>query len=248
MKKVFSVCLWGDMPIYNIGAIKNADLCLKYYPDFEYWIYIHKKSVPQKTINDLKNKKNVKIIYKDDDINNSSPMSWRFESIDDPDVEIMVSRDIDTRILEREVVATNEWIKSGKTFHIMRDHPHHKGWPIYAGLFGTRKIKLLDSWKKKLDEKKFIKYRTSDQDFLKDYIYPLIKDKCIIHDNFFRKEKHCEYFTTKYNSNCDFVGMYVNPDESRSERYMKIIQEEVDKLKKKYILINIYILLNLVIL
>lgn len=233
MVNVFSACLWGNKEIYNIGAIKNADLCKKYYPNFEYWIYIHSQTVPQKTINELRKRNNVKIIFKDGDLNRCSPMSWRFESIDDSNVEIMLCRDIDTRILEREVVATKEWIESGKTFHIMRDHPSHQGWPIFAGLFSTRKIKSLVSWKKILNEKKFIKYRTSDQDFLKFYIYPLIKDDCLIHDNFGRLENNCQYFTTKYNDNCDFIGMYVNPDESRSERHMKIIKDKVNELKKK---------------
>ena len=50
---------------------------------------------------------------------------WRFETIDDPDVEINMSRDTDTRILLREKLAVDEWLASGKTFHIMRDHPHH---------------------------------------------------------------------------------------------------------------------------
>jgi len=158
-------------------------------------------------------------------------MSWRFETIDEPNVEIMLCRDVDTRILEREVIATKEWIESGKTFHIMRDHPYHKGWPIFAGLFGTRKIKSLESWKKILGEKKFIKYRTSDQDFLKYYIYPLIKDDCIIHDNFWRPEKNCQYFTTKYNEKCDFIGMYVYSDESKCEDHIKTIQNKVKELK-----------------
>lgn len=231
MKKVLSVCLWGNLPIYNIGAIRNAYLCKNFYPNFEYWIYIHKPSVPENTINELLKRDNVKIIFKDDDLNNCSPMSWRFESIDDNDVEIMLSRDIDTMILEREVVATNEWIQSGKSFHIMRDHPHHNGWYIFAGLFSTRKINTIPSWIDLLNKKEYIKYRESDQDFLNKYIYPLIKDDCLIHDNFWRIEDHCQYFSTKYNDICDFVGMYVNPDESRSERHMKDIQNKVKELK-----------------
>lgn len=231
MKKVFSVCLWGDLPIYNIGAIRNADLCKKYYPDYEYWIYIHNPTVPENTINELQKRDNVIIIFKESNLNTCSPMSWRFESIDHPDVELMLCRDIDTIILEREVIANNEWINSGKTFHIMRDHPHHSGWPIFAGLFSTRKINTIPSWINLLNKKEYIKYRTSDQDFLNKYIYPLIKDDCMIHDNFWRVEKNCKYFTTKYNTNCDFIGMYVNIDESRSEGHMKDIQAKVKELK-----------------
>ncbi len=35
MKRVISYSLWGDNPKYTIGAIKNAELALTYYPDFE---------------------------------------------------------------------------------------------------------------------------------------------------------------------------------------------------------------------
>ena len=34
MKKVISFSLWGPDPKYAIGAIKNAELALKYYPDW----------------------------------------------------------------------------------------------------------------------------------------------------------------------------------------------------------------------
>jgi hypothetical protein len=39
-KRVLSFSLWGDKPIYNIGAIKNAYLAKHFYPDFECWYYV----------------------------------------------------------------------------------------------------------------------------------------------------------------------------------------------------------------
>ena len=53
MKKIISFSLWGSDPIYNIGSIKNAELALNMYPDFECWFYIHKQTVPQETIDKL---------------------------------------------------------------------------------------------------------------------------------------------------------------------------------------------------
>ena len=50
MKRVISFSLWGDNPTYTIGAIKNADLALRFYPEFECWFYIHKDSVPNNII------------------------------------------------------------------------------------------------------------------------------------------------------------------------------------------------------
>jgi hypothetical protein len=38
---------------------------------------------------------------KSGDLSYIKPMMWRFESIDDPEVEIMMSRDTDTRIFTK---------------------------------------------------------------------------------------------------------------------------------------------------
>lgn len=225
--KVFSVCLWGDDPTYNIGAIKNAELCLVHYPDFEYWIYIHKDSVPSETVKQLQQMSHVKIIYKTGyDANPTWRMTWRFETIDNPDVELMISRDTDTRILKREVVATQEWIKSGKLFHIMRDHPEH-GTAILGGMFGARKIPSINSWKVLMNDA--FQGRGGDQRFLTKYIYPQIIDNCMIHANFCRYEKEkCLYFTEPYDNQCSFVGMHVYHDESLNDNHMKNIRKFVN--------------------
>lgn len=232
MKKIFSVCLWGKIKMYTFGAIKNADLCKKYYPDFEYWIYIH-KSVPKNIIEELKKRDNVRIIFKKDNINICAPMTWRFESIDHPDVELMICRDVDTRILEREVLATNNWIESGKIFHIMRDHPHHKVL-INGGMFGSRKIPNFN-W---TDEKKNIKQlgpKNYDNYFLKNKVYPIIKDKCMIHANFYRIEKDCLYFPIKYDSSFNFVGEHVYEKDNTHPYQKKLLIRVVKKLRKQNI-------------
>ena len=60
MKKVISFSLWDSdyksqccSNDYFIGAIKNANLALKMYPDFECWFYVHKETVPQEIIDKL---------------------------------------------------------------------------------------------------------------------------------------------------------------------------------------------------
>ncbi|XP_042209965.1 uncharacterized protein LOC121857798 isoform X2 [Homarus americanus] len=50
---------------------------------------------------------------------------WRLAVMGDPTVEVFLSRDLDNWILKREVAAVDEWIKSGRSFHVMRDHPNH---------------------------------------------------------------------------------------------------------------------------
>ncbi|RXG53333.1 hypothetical protein Avbf_19024 [Armadillidium vulgare] len=44
----------------------------------------------------------------------------------DDQVDVMLSRDLDSEILKREYDAVSEWLNStNKSLHIMRDHPFH---------------------------------------------------------------------------------------------------------------------------
>jgi len=225
MKKVISFSIWGDNPTYNIGAIRNAEIAQIFYPNFECWFYIHKESVPSSTIEQLSNLSNSKIIFKEGDLinENCKPRTWRFEAIDDPEVEVMMSRDTDTRILEREKLAVEEWLNSDKLFHIMRDHPHH-GYSILGGMFGTKKIPQISSWRDIIDKYNKTDNRMYDQDFLKDYIYPLIVNNSIIHSSFHRWEGHAKDFPINFDSEYRFVGEYVYYDETRSIEHINILK------------------------
>jgi hypothetical protein len=158
-------------------------------------------------------------------------MTWRFESIDDPLVEINMSRDTDTRILFREKLAVDEWLVSGTLFHIMRDHPHHmnKNTPIMGGMFGTRKIKSIPSWSKLIQFKELNdlgrKFYNTDQDLLNKYIYPFIQNDCLIHSSFGKlfNEKLVKPFPIDYCRNYYFVGGYVYADESVSIEHVKLL-------------------------
>jgi protein O-GlcNAc transferase len=226
MKKVITFCLWGDNPNYNIGAIKNAELAKKYYPDFECWFYIHTKSVPKTTIDELLKLDNIKIIFKEGNIDSCKPMMWRFEAIDDPDVEIMMSRDTDTRIWEREVEAVNQWLQSDKLFHIMRDHPHHCN-NILGGMFGTKKNPSIKSWIELMDSVIQVGKRNYDQNFLAEHIYPIVVSDSLIHASIHRRESHAIPFPTPYNENFNFVGEYVYSDESRNHTNIQQLKKAI---------------------
>ncbi len=227
MKKVISFSLWGSDPKYTIGAIKNVELAPTFYPDFEYWFYVHEDTVPRDIIDSLEHIKNTKVILKHGDLNHCKPMMWRFEAIDDPEVEIMMSRDTDTRFLLREKLAVDEWFQSGKKFHIMRDHPHHTFF-ILGSMFGTKKIDSIPSWIELMKNCIQDNPRDYDQTFLKDYVYPLIKDDSIIHANFHKYEGSlCLDFPIKYDNDFHFVGEYVYSDNSRSERHTNALKDSL---------------------
>ena len=242
MKKVITFSLWGNNKTYNIGAIRNANDAKIMYPDFECWFYIHKDTVPQETIDNLKCLSNTKIIFKSGDIYNENckPRMWRFEAIDETDVEIMMPRDTDTRILEREKLAVDNWINSGKIFHIMRDHPHHK-FSILAGMFGTRKIPQIPSWIKNINLYQKYNDRMYDQDFLRDCIYPLIVNNSVIHASFYKFEYHSKNFPINYCNDYRFVGEYVYEDDSRSQLHIDALRNEIVPEKQHQFNMKIYL-------
>jgi hypothetical protein len=150
---------------------------------------------------------------------------WRFEAIDSPEVEVMMSRDTDTRIILREQLAVNEWLNSKTSFHIMRDHPCHD-YSILGGMFGTRKLQQMPSWTTEMSSFVQTGDRDYDQYFLRDYIYPLIQNNSTIHASFYKRESHATNFPIKYFADLRFVGEYVYHDESRS-------LENINELKQK---------------
>ena len=133
-KNIIAYSLWGDDPMYWVGALKNIELSKIYYPGWICRFYIDKNSKTE-LIETIKGD-NVEVILVDSK-DSFHGMFWRFWASEDLDVDIFLSRDCDSRISEREVNAVNEWLESDKDFHIMRDHPYHTV-PILGGMWGSR--------------------------------------------------------------------------------------------------------------
>jgi len=241
MKKVITFSLWGNNEIYTIGTIKNLELAKIFYPDFECWVYIHVETVPKNIIDEISNFDNSKIILKSGILPNCKPMMWRFEAIDEPEVEIMMSRDTDTRILLREKLAVDEWLNSNKLFHIMRDHPHH-GSLIQGGMFGTKKNNDIQNWKNLILNLLNTLDKQYDQDFLSETIYPLIKNNSLKHCSFNLYEDDCINFPINYCNEYKFVGEYVYHDDSRSQYHIDILKNEINKNLKINLITSFYII------
>ena len=79
--------------------------------------------------------------------------------------------------------AVDEWLNSNKDFHIMSDHPQH-GVPILGGMWGARNKVVFNLYDLAQDYTKG-DYWQVNQNFLREKIYPLIKENNITHDEFF---------------------------------------------------------------
>jgi hypothetical protein len=184
MKKLISFSLWGDNPIYTIGAVKNADLAKEIYPGWICRFYLG-KSVPMNITEELRSRDNTEIFIMNEP-GNWTGMFWRFYPASESDVGVMISRDTDSRLSAREREAVDEWLESDKDFHIMRDHPYHAT-EILGGMWGVRG-QILSNMKQLIHEYTKGDFWQVDQNFLKEKIYPVIMRDMYIHDEFFDKK------------------------------------------------------------
>jgi hypothetical protein len=197
MKKLISFCLWGDNPVYNIGAIRNAELAKEIYPDWVCRYYVG-KSTPTNTIEKLKTFDNVEIVEMDEE-GDWTGMFWRFYPASEESVDVVIVRDCDSRLNQREKDAVDEWLISDKGFHIMRDHPAH-GTEILGGMWGSKKG-TIKNMKQLIGE--YIKgdFWQVDQNFLREKIYPIVRLDSIVHDEYFENKPFPSFRKDKF-----FVG------------------------------------------
>jgi hypothetical protein len=186
--RVLSFSLYGDNPKYTIGAIKNSEVREKFYPDWQMRVY-HNDSVPNYVLEQLE-ANNVVLINTKVDQNVCNAM-WRFAPASEEGVEYFISRDCDSRIFERDVAAVEEWIASGKDFHIIRDHPGGHAWEISAGMWGA-KGGFIENIKEKMDQyiqtSSWVTDRAVDQRFLQEIIYPQALTSLFVNDEYFNYE------------------------------------------------------------
>lgn len=183
MKKIISFSLWGNNPKYCVGAIRNSELRQKYYPDWVCRFYVH-KDVPSEYIESLQSIDGTEVVIEDRPPNWTG-MFWRFEPISEEDVSVMISRDCDSRLNEREADAVSEFMNSEKLFHIMRDHPYH-GFNVLGGMFGIKKG-ILNNMKDLCARFAQTDNYGTDYVFFDTIIREIPHQAIMVHDPFFSK-------------------------------------------------------------
>ena len=186
MKKVFSFTLFGDQDRYCKGMVCNVEEIEKRFPDFEIWIHIG-DSIPESILNELSKHSSVKLLPTGE-IGMINKI-YRYLSIDDPEVELMIVRDADSRVYQRDEQSVREFMNSEKKFQIIRDHRVH-AIPILGGLFGIKKgclelsMTALVGFFFNFNVKREDFCYDDDQKFLKTYIYPEVVDNALIQDEY----------------------------------------------------------------
>ena len=153
------------------------------------------------------------------DLSRINGMVWRFLPITDTFVNVTCFRDLDSPIIKREEDAVSVWLNSTKIVHIMRDSQFHK-FAVLGGTwcFRTKKnistsfqiLKLIlskASYRKLRNKTTDLKWE--DQNILKKYVWPLIKNDSIQHDSYYCKLYPGSIpFPTQRNIDKAFVGCY----------------------------------------
>lgn len=177
-RPAISYSLYGNKTRYTGGALANSKRIFSIYPGWKMWVYLD-NSVPKDIVDELC-AENVKLInLQGTEITNK--MSWRFLIASEP-VSVYAVRDIDSRLIKRGKTAVDEWISSGRKFHVMRDHKAHSRFVINGGMWGGLGGTIPDI------KERIIEYRAnddyfSDMNFLRDVIWESAKQSVWVHDS-----------------------------------------------------------------
>ena len=184
--KVISFSLYGTNPVYCETMIVNAEMAKSIYPEWTVRIY-HDETVPTHVIKRL-NALSAKTI----DINglNIAKMPgtfWRFLALQDNNVDVVIFRDADSLLSEREKYLVDDWLLSDKPFHVIRDWYSHTDL-ILAGLWGARSGLLPNIYELILSyiNNNKIHPTHADQMFLAEVIWPKIYRYCKHHSSVFK--------------------------------------------------------------
>jgi hypothetical protein len=202
MSKVISIGLYGNQSVYVINSLINAIIYKIIYPGWILRFYYY--NVPDAIIECLRSKDCQLILVepenKDHEILKIMSMFWRFRVMDDPDVSHFIIRDADSILGDREYVAVNKWIESGKAIHLIHDNIRHDPCPILGGAWGgkveyTKKFNFtntIQQWI--LDTDPNFERRGLDQHYLKMILFP-----AILRDNEYYSSGVCPILDKMYN-------------------------------------------------
>ena len=215
--KIISYTIFGEEQWYRNGLIKNIEIAKNLFSDWTVRVYISNK-VEKEFIRKVSKYSNVELVIK----NENYPFEgllWRMLPMQE-NHEAVIVRDVDTRLFLRDKNLVDDWIASDFKYHICRDNPGSNN-VILAGLWGGKKSKLnlekdFYSWRED-----YIKNKNSlylwDQDFLRKYVYPVIRKNLVVYTEHVKME--CEYNVRKipgergnYNGTIISLGMYIPED------------------------------------
>lgn len=219
-KNIIAFSLWGDSPLYWAGALRNIELARTFYPDWICRFYVDENASSER-LNSLQGD-NVEVFPRKRK-HDFDGLFWRFSAASDPELNIALFRDCDSRIGRREVAAVNAWLISGKDFHIMRDHPWHQT-EILGGMWGCRGGVLLNINDLMANWTSFDHWGC-DQEFLKQCVYPFARQRAVEHSEFVLAYGNPTSPFPSERQDYEFVGEVFDEHDCRKKDHRRVIVE-----------------------
>jgi hypothetical protein len=192
-RNIISFSLFGDNERYIRTAILNARAARFLYLGWTCHFYID-DTVPPPIIQAL-GAEGARVLKVNGLPTDPFGTFWRFLVADDPEVDRYIVRDADSVVNIRECVAVQEWLTSGRHFHVMRDNYDH-GELVLAGMWGGARGALppVAPWAQRyLASRTDLAGRTADQEFLRDQLWPTIRMSVLTHDSQFAFGEHRDF-------------------------------------------------------
>lgn len=182
MVNVISFCLYGpENPKYYTGLLENIFLAGKYFPDWKVYVY-YGSDITDKMLTHLKALTSV--VLRETGQTGAINMIHRFYAIDEPEVDLMMVRDADSRIHWKDRWAIREFVKQTQFIaHTIRDNIEHTA-DMMGGLWGLRKsagLNMHDEYRQYKEDPEKGHRNGHDQNFLSDVIYPKVVSRMLVH-------------------------------------------------------------------
>lgn len=160
---------------------QNVLLALKYFPDWRVYVYLGTDVDPE-MVQWLRSYHTV--VLRETGITGAVNMIHRFYAIDEPDVELMMVRDADSRIHWKDRWAIQEFVSNSHyVAHTIRDNIMHTA-HMMGGLWGLRKsagLSIRDAYASYKEDETLGHRLAHDQNFLTDVVYPKVKERLLVH-------------------------------------------------------------------
>jgi hypothetical protein len=183
-RNIIAFSLFGNHPKYCETAVLNVQAQPDVYPNWVCRFYVD-NSVPDHVIARIQKGGGEIVPVTGPAAQWPGPM-WRLLALNDPQAHRILFRDADSVISRREAAAVEQWLASGKRFHMMRDHGSHVElilagmWGVVAGSLPPLEKLMEPFMSRPLEYRHF-----ADQFFLRRYVWPYARASLMQHDSIF---------------------------------------------------------------
>lgn len=212
MSVIVAFSVYGTTPLYQVGAVRNAQMYAEFRPDWDLYFYVG-RSVTERTQAEILEANPRARLIEVNENEDASATWWRMRALKELP-SVFFSRDTDSLPSARQRAAEDEYLAQTEyEAHILRDHVFH-GAVMLAGLWGVKGAALravANKARTSIED-----WWTTDQHELQMRIYPMIRRNVMVHlgcTHIYERISQRRPFTVPREPG-EFVGQGLNADGS----------------------------------